>query len=189
MSPILGILASARPRASNSYESIQTLTVGAGGTASVEFTSIPGTYKHLQIRGTARSSRAISGESAWFYFNSDTGTNSYAVHGVGGDGASTIGYGIPTPNGGGIQGGLIPGSTATANVFGGFVLDILDYTNTNKHTTTRSLTGQDLNGSGAIRLISGLWLSTSAITSIKIDTQGGGNLVQYSSFALYGIKG
>jgi hypothetical protein len=171
-----------------SYDAIGTAVVGAGGQTTVTFTSIPQTYKHLQLRGIGRSTRAISGESAWLYFNNDTGTNSYSVHGISGNGSAASAYGIPTPNGGGVQGGLIPGSTATTDCFGGFVIDILDYTNTNKHTTTRSLTGQDLNGSGTMRLISSLWMNTAAVTSIKIDTQGGGDFVRYTQFDLYGIK-
>ena len=37
--------------AGGDFESIATVTVGGGGAASIEFTSIPGTYQHLQIRG------------------------------------------------------------------------------------------------------------------------------------------
>jgi hypothetical protein len=47
---ILGIIASSRLAAVGDYESIATVSVGGGGAADVEFTSIPGTYTHLQIR-------------------------------------------------------------------------------------------------------------------------------------------
>jgi hypothetical protein len=67
------------------------------------------------------------------------------------------------------------------------ICDVLDYANTNKFKTLRSLTGNDRNGSGSIWLDSGLWRSTSAITSIKFTT--GTAFAQYSQFALYGIKG
>jgi hypothetical protein len=66
-------------------------------------------------------------------------------------------------------------------------MDILDYANTNKFKTTRTLTGSDLNGSGVVSLDSGSWRSTSAITSITFTARA--NLINtYSSFALYGIK-
>lgn len=68
------------------------------------------------------------------------------------------------------------------------VVDILDYANTNKNKTIRVLAGVDNNGSGEVALNSGLWPSTSALNTIKILTTSG-NLNQYSSFALYGIKG
>ena len=40
------------------YESIATVSVGAGGTSAVEFTTIAGTYSHLQIRGIAKGGEA-----------------------------------------------------------------------------------------------------------------------------------
>jgi hypothetical protein len=50
--PILGIIASAITGnlVTTSYESIETVTVGSGGSATVTFSSIPATYTHLQIK-------------------------------------------------------------------------------------------------------------------------------------------
>jgi hypothetical protein len=82
-----------------------------------------------------------------------------------------------------------PGASSTASIFGVAVCDILDYTNTNKYKTVRSLSGHDQNGSGYVTLMSGSWRNTAAITSITIlRDSGGANLTQYSQFALYGIK-
>jgi predicted patatin/cPLA2 family phospholipase len=75
-----------------------------------------------------------------------------------------------------------------ANIFGAGVIDILDYANTNKYKTVRALSGHDNNGSGYVNFESGLWMSTSAITSIKLFTAGN-VYAQYTQFALYGIKG
>jgi hypothetical protein len=83
--------------------------------------------------------------------------------------------------------GYIP-VTADTNIFGTAVFDLLDYTNTSKYKTTRSLTGHDKNGSGLIVLYSGLWLNTAAVTSITV-LPNTGNFNQYTSAALYGIKG
>ena len=70
------------------------------------------------------------------------------------------------------------------------IIDYLDYTNTNKFKTVRILQGYDGNTTGGnINFESNLWRSTSAITSIQIYAPSGGNLVQNSKFALYGIKG
>jgi hypothetical protein len=70
----------------------------------------------------------------------------------------------------------------------GTVLDILDYANTNKFKTVRSLTGVDANGSGFVALMSGLYRSTTAITSIKLFSTYGSNWTSTSTFALYGVK-
>jgi len=74
-----------------------------------------------------------------------------------------------------------------ANIRGGFIVDILDYANTNKYKTVRSLNGNDANGSGSMNLSSNVWLSTAAITSLTLSSSS--DFRQYSSFALYGIKG
>jgi hypothetical protein len=81
-------------------------------------------------------------------------------------------------------------ATAAANIFAVGVIDLLDYKNTNKNKTVRTIGGYDLNGSGAVAFGSGLWMDTSAITQIDISPLGASDkFVQYSSFALFGIKG
>jgi hypothetical protein len=76
------------------------------------------------------------------------------------------------------------------SIYNGFVIDILDYANTNKYKTIKSLNGTDTNGGGLILFDSSSWRSTAAITSIKFFSKDiSRDLNQYSSFALYGIKG
>ena len=186
MSPILGIWASAQQNANlaNSYESIATVTVGSGGSSTIDFTSIPSTYTHLQLRGIARSTGSTSDIDGYMRFNSDTGAN-YSWHFVYGDGAS-----VGTSNGTSddhISVIRTTGASSGASRFGVGVIDILDYANTNKYKTTRSLTGQDQNGSGLVLLDSGNWRNTNAITSIRLYYPSG-NFAEYSQFALYGIK-
>ena len=185
MSPILGILASANyPRVTNSYESIATVTVGSGGSSTITFSSIPSTYQHLQIRGIGRSDRSGQpSDQIRYRLNGDTGSN-YTYHELLGNGSSASAYG--QGSGVGIA-GTITGPTATASVFGTAVIDILDYADTNKYKTLRFLSGYDNNGSGQILLGSSLWMNTAAVNSITLAAIA--SYVQYSSFALYGIKG
>ena len=188
MSPILGIWASAQQPALNatSFESIATVTVGSGGSASVEFTSIPSTYTHLQIRGIFKdASPADNYSTMTVQLNSDTGNN-YSRHYLQGDGASVYAGGQATQNG--YNYSYATGNTATAtNIFSVNIYDILDYANTNKYKTIRHLGGWDFNGSGFVTYGSFSWQSTNAVTSIKIT--GGASFKQYTQVALYGIKG
>jgi len=187
MSLILGILDSGGVAgAATSYEYIATVTVGSGGATSAEFTSIPSTYTHLQIRGIARTNRSATGDWLEIQFNTDTASN-YSDHYLAGNGASASAGG--NINATYMEVNRFPAASSTSSIFGVFVTDILDYANTNKYKTIRNLGGNDQNGSGEIHLGSGNWRSTSAITSIKIMPGAGTNLVQYSQFALYGIKG
>jgi hypothetical protein len=162
------------------FYSIATTTVGSGGTPSITFNSIPSTYTHLQIRGIVQTSSLAA---SWVDFNSDSATN-YARHRLSGDGANPAASGVITTR------GAIAGASSiatTANTFGAFVMDILDYSNTNKNKVARALYGEDLNGSGGIELDSFVWLNTAAITTITF-TPTAGNFTQYSQFALYGVR-
>lgn len=182
--PILGILASSGAVAGGSYESIATVTVGSGGSSTITFSSIPSTYKHLQIRAIQRAT-AGSFQNIKIVVNGDTGAN-YAYHILEGDGSNATSGADSS-----IATALIsqePGSTQNASVYGVFVMDLLDYANTNKYKTIRNLSGVDNNGTGKMQLWSGLWQSSSAINSIVFSSASSNNFAQYSQFALYGIK-
>jgi hypothetical protein len=189
--PILGIFASQISghlfAPSGAYDSIATTTVGAGGASSVTFSSIPATYTHLQVRYIGRDNRASASDDLMFRFNSDSTTGNYNSHRLIGDGSSASADRVT-----GFAGTLsafVTGATAGASMFGAGVTDILDYANTNKYKTTRSIGGNDQNGSGFVSFISGLWMSTSAITNIEIIPLNGTLFSQYSQFALFGIRG
>jgi len=152
-------------------------------TATIEFTSIPQTYEHLQIRLFARTTGSNIQSYASIQFNSDTTGSNYYSHYIQADG-STVAAG---PNANNSIHYDIAGANANTSVFGAIIFDILDYSNTNKYKTTRALGGTDNNGSGRMNLTSGLWMSTSAISSIKL-TPFAGSFAQYSQAALYGIK-
>lgn len=190
MAPIIGIIASGNWAGANasSYESIATVTVGSGGSSSVEFTSIPSTYTHLQIRALVRTNRSGGAvtDNIRIQFNNDT-TSSYTRHELWGDGGGAYAYGAGSESSG-YAGMLCSTASSSANVFGGGTIDILDAFNTSKYKTTRTLGGTDNNGSGGINFSSSVWQKTNAITSIKLFGEIGGTIQQYSSFALYGIK-
>lgn len=166
-----------------SYESIATVTVGAGGAANVEFTSIPSTYTHLQLRVLSQQNASLSDYgNIRVVANSDSGSN-YSNHVLVGNGSGVFASATTSTT------RVTPGYSylTSGSTFGGTVLDILDYANTNKYKTFRSVGGADFNGGGGVALFSGLWMSTSAITSLTI-TGANGNFTQYSHFALYGVN-
>ena len=176
--PILGILASSITGGlvtdAGAMFPIRSYVVPSGGAASVTFSSIPSTYSHLQIRGIQKH----SGTGAWatIELNGDTTAANYTKHRLYGNGTSA-----------GTE-----ASTASKQIFtvydqwGATIIDILDYSNTNKYKTVRTLSGFDNNGTnGEVNFDSNLWMSTSAINQVTLYLS---NFVQYSSFALYGVK-
>jgi hypothetical protein len=169
------------PVLATAYESIATNTVGSGGTTSVTFGSIPSTFTHLQIRYIARN--ASLANNTIIRFNGDSSTN-YSTHYLIGNG-STASAGAETSSTY-IYTDILSQTTTS---FSPTIVDILDYANTNKYKTARSLSGIDMNGSGTIWSASGAWRSTAAITSITFSMPAGFNFAEYTQFALYGIKG
>jgi hypothetical protein len=182
LSSLIGIIASSggAPAVETDYQSIATVTVGGGGSASAEFTSIPSTYQHLEIRWIAK---AASGTRLRLQINTDTATN-YSTHLLIGDGSGVASIGAANE----AKIAISAATSGTSGVFCAGVVSVLDYKDTNKYKTVRTLSGIDNNGSGEVALNSGAWRSTSAVTSLKFFWDSG-NLDQYSSFALYGIKG
>ena len=179
--PNLGIIASSISGnlMTNSYASIATTTVGTA-TSTITFSSIPSTYQHLQLRAFSNST---TGAPARIRFNSDSGSN-YALHVLQGNGTSAAAGAVTAQSG--IDAMI---SANSSNVFGASVVDILDYNDTNKYTTIRAFDGYETNSNGTVYLYSGLWLNTTAISTITLTDSSGGNFNTYSSFALYGIKG
>jgi hypothetical protein len=172
-----GLFGTGVPPVTSSYESIATVTVGTAQ-SSISFTSIPSTYKHLQVRGTFLYSN--TGDNMVCSYNSGAFSN-VKVHYLFGDG-STVTAGNDTS--------IISINAAnTSTEFQVGVYDFLDYTNTNKAHTLRYLQGQDRNGSGVIVLGSALATNTAAINQITFSWAGASNFRTYSRLALYGIKG
>ena len=169
---------------------IGMVQVGSGGAADVTFSSIPSTYKHLQIRFIGRLSRASAGTGFQMRFN-DVATTAayYQSHRLQGNGSSATAGADGTATV--LNFDRIAAGNDSANVFGAGIIDILDYASTNKNKVNRSLIGYDNNGSGQIVFSSNMWLtSNTAINKIVFYPDGfSGTWEQYTQFALYGIKG
>ena len=180
LNTILGSLSSGVAASTSSYESIASAT-GTGSSDTITFSSIPSTYTHLQIRTNAGDG---AGNIINMRFNSDSGSN-YSFHWLRGNGTAATAGGSATQTEISYSGY----ARGISSIMGVSITDIIDYASTSKYKTARTFFGYDLNGSGAVHLSSGLWQSTSAITSISLINNGGASFSTASTFALYGIKG
>ena len=155
--------------------------------SSVTFSSLStyaADYQHLQLRVAARmTSTSTSGA---IYFNGVQGT-SYAWHSLVGEGSAV------TTEQGSNQANMFIGQLGTSNntsIFSANVIDILDPFETTKNTTIRSLNGR-VNPAvfSTIRLNSGVFLSTDAVSSITFTDRLGASYAATSRFSIYGIRG
>ena len=185
--PIVGSFAGASARAYGlgaagvpivgDFESIASTIVGTA-TSTVTFSSIPQTYKHLQIRVSTRNT-AAAGDSFCLITLNGVATYTHFLYGTG----SSTGNGA-NPNS--IFGpvGWGTNNSWNSNNMSANVVDIVDYTNTNKYKTVRTLYGTDGNGVGIVGWNSGYAATTSAIDTIVL-TSSGTNFAVNSTFALY----
>jgi hypothetical protein len=167
----------------SAFDSIATIT-GAGSPTTITFSSIPSTYKHLQVR--FRTLASSSGADSYLRFNG-VSTTTYDWHSMSGNGSAASAIGVPGDDG--IR--LAYGSDTSTTYPMSAIIDIYDYANTSKNKTVRTFAGQDFNGTygGPVVLSSALWRSTSAITSLSINLIGGPTYSTSSIFSLYGIEG
>ena len=167
----------------NTYTLISSVTVGSGGAASIDFTSIPSTYTDLQLVMSLRSAgTGVSTRYASVSFNSNTSNYSYRrLYGNGSSAGSDSGTLRLI--------GTIPGSTVTASTFASLQMYVPNYTSSNnKSYSCDSVEENNATGAEA-DLIAGLWSNSAAITGISITSdQGSFNLVEYSTAYLYGIS-
>ena len=186
----LGTFSQGASAGGGAFESIASAS-GTGSSNVITFSSIPGTYQHLQIRGIAKDTDTTDNYSVSFFirFNSDSGTN-YAHHRLTGNGTTAAAFGTGSDTY--IRMHSSNTITTTANNVACFILDIHDYASTTKNKTVRYFSGADNNAADTDFLVSvgsGLWINTGAITSISITDVGGVNFSTQTQFALYGIKG
>lgn len=194
MSPILDSIGSVKAfgwgslvAAVGDFESIATTTVGAGGSSTITFSSIPSDYTHLQLRGLLKDSDpSDNGSNTYIQFNGNNITKSYMFRSSGNAiQASTVTDGL------GVAGYTACSRTSEAGIWGSFIIDIPDYSSTTKNKSYLSNFDQmaTVNGDTLMGMATGTLNSNSAISSITLYNQSSRNWVSGSTMALYGIKG
>jgi len=118
--------------------------------------------------------------------NGDSGT-SYAFHSLEGTGSSVASSASTSSNQMDLGISTIPTSLQSANIFGGALIDILDFASSSKNTTLKALAGS-AQTDPRLNLASGLFINTNAVTSTELFSNSG-DFVAGSRFSLYGLKG
>jgi hypothetical protein len=180
----LGILsaASVGPVAEGDFELIAT-GFGTGSSGVISFSSIPATYKHLQIRYTAKNSSSATQMN--ITMNGVT-SGVYMRHSLLGNGSAVSSTASSTSQTS-IQLVESMANSTFANAVNAGVIDILDYSSTSKNTTIKALYGMADN-LNRLYLSSGLYNQTTAVSSLTL-TASADNFAALSRFSLYGIRG
>ncbi len=158
---------------------IQTVTVGSGGAASIEFTSIPGTFTDLYIVFSGRSNRSATFDNIRVQPNgATTGVSSRILYGSG-SGASSFTEAYVS--------GYTNADSSTASTFGNSSIYIPNYAGSSQKSFSIDSVSENNATAATQAITAGLWTGTSAITSIILDQGDGTTWLQYTSASLYGI--
>lgn len=161
-------------------ELIQTITVGAGGAANIEFTSIPQTYTDLHLVLSLRASKADKVSEGLIRINGST--SDLSNRSLIGDNSAAYTAGYVTSR----IIGSANGNTATSNTFSSHVVTFPNYTSSANKSFSADAVSEDNGGYTERGIHANLWAQTAAITSLSIYSSV--NWLQYSSASLYGIN-
>jgi len=166
------------------YQFINSVTVGSGGAANMEFTAIPASYTDLVVFLSARGTESQVYNSFKLQFNNSS--SGYSAKEVFGDGSSlsSLTRGVVDN---GLYIGNIVGNSATASIFSNFCIYIPNYAGSNHKSISDDAVSENNAALAYAQITAGFWTDTSAITSIKLSwsTQ---TILQYSTAYLYGIS-
>lgn len=169
--------------ANPTFKLINSVTVGAGGAASIDFTSIPATYTDLVLKLSARDGTAQIYGDGIVRFNADSAAN-YSRIRLEGNGASAASASQTTT---GITGWNSNGASSTANTFCNFEIYIPNYTGSQQKSVSIECVVENNATTGYDFMVAGKWTGTAAITQVSIVNPSS-TFAQYSSAQLYGIS-
>lgn len=178
------------PAASAGAVTLITDTLLGSDTASFDFTSIAGSYKHLMIELACRSTTSATSDPVLVRFNNDSGSNyDYLTLTMGASssppGNTTEGLGAT-----GMRVASVAASSSTAGDVGNATLRIPDYASSTLNKSIHAEGGAIMDrSSGNVRVTQGFgsWRSTAAITRVTILPVSGANWKAGSRASLYGI--
>jgi len=163
------------------YVAIATTTVGSGGAANIEFTSIPGTYTDLVIKASLRDTR--NGPANDFSMEINGAATNRTYKALKGDGST-----VTTFSGSTATIGVEDGDTATASTFANVEIYIPNYAGSNNKSISADSAQENNQSAAEVWMVASLWSQTAAITSLKLVPGNGFSYKQYSTATLYGIK-
>ena len=173
----------------NTFTLISAVTVGSGGQAAIDFTSIPSTYTDLVVKYSLRTDNANIFSLTYLYFNGSQTSYTAAIQLEGtGSGVSSSTFATTY-----LYGDDGVGNSSTASTFGNGELYIPNYAGSNNKSTSTDSVGENNATTAYSQLIAGLWSNSAAINRITFSTSATSltgsatKFVQYSTVYLYGI--
>ena len=169
------------------YTLISSVTVGSGGAANIEFTSIPATYTDLlvMLSGRTTANGDNYGEIDLSFNGAPSGT-SYSWRNLMGFGASVASFNGSSDSA--IYDRGINGSGSTASVFSNDCFYIPNYTSSNNKSVSADTVTENNASQAIATFTAGLFANSAVISSLRFTVVYGTSFAQYSTAYLYGIS-
>jgi hypothetical protein len=166
------------------YNKIASVTVGSGGAASIDFSSIPATYTDLKFVISSRGTTAANFTQIYATFNGSSAANYGRIY--------LQGYNSLTESGTNtgqtfMNWSFMNAASSTTSTFSNHSIYIPNYTSSNNKSISIDAVQENNSGEAVMQIIAGLWSNTSVINQITLTAQAG-NFAEHSTATLYGIK-
>ena len=171
----------------NTFVAISTVTVGSGGSASINFNSIPATYTDLCVKFSTRENSANVSDNVRMTFNGST--TSFALQRIYGLGSGGLGAQYITTSPDFDVNGYGTGNSATASTFGSGETYIPNYAGAEYKLMSNTSASETDGTAASMHILAGSWSDTAAITSISLKPYDVTKVfMEHSTATLYGIK-
>lgn len=164
------------------YIKIASVTVGAGGASSIDFSSIPSTYTDLVIKLSARSASTSGATWHWVKILVNNQSTTYSYKQLFGNGSSASSGG-----GTGALSAYATDSSATSNTFSNSETYFPNYAGSATKIYTNDAVTENNGTSALASFFATSYSGTSAINQLTLSLETG-NFAQYSTATLYGIS-
>ena len=172
----------------NTFELISSVTVGAGGQASIDFTSISNKFSDLCLKLSLRTDNAANYNSAFLKFNAVS--SGYSENNLYCN-ASVTPVSLSNSASNQMDYLWIDAASATSSTFGNSEIYIPNYAGSSYKCVNFDIVTENnssTTNSAFVGMMSGFWNNTAAINQVTITAGSSASFVQYSIASLYGIK-
>lgn len=168
------------------YELIAAVDLASSqSTVTFDVTGLGVKYRHLEIRGVVKTTRASSLDDLQLIFNGDTAANYSSFTVQAGNPSALTASGVANTSHIGL--GYLPG-TSNATSWAACTLDIADAFETTKYKATKHRGAMTDGNWQLLTLNSGSWRSNSAITTITLRPGTGPDFAANTRFSIYGYQ-
>lgn len=168
----------------NTFEKIATITVGAGGSSTIDITGIPSSFTDICIKLSMRTAQAHPFDNIYMSINGSSAN--YTLNWLGRAGTTAAAYGRTSFGNNMVA--YVPGANAYSTYFANTEIYIPNYAGSNNKAIWTAGANSDDSSTTYYGISGGLWAQTTAINRLTFSAGSAANFIQNTTATIYGIK-